>query len=102
MYSLQIRHRGHGQIPRFCMQAKSTLLNAYNVNTNLRDAQTDDLLLWVIGHIRKESREYTADDLVSKEDENALLICLHKVRSAENQQPECLNKFLFAVHDCCL
>ena len=97
-----MKHRGHGQAPRLRTHAKSTLSHIHSVNTNSRHMQTVDLLLRVISHICKESGEYTADNLVSKADKNALLVCLHKVRGAEDQQPKCLNKLPFAVCDCCL
>jgi len=42
------------------------------------------------------------DNLVSKADENAMLVCFHKVRSADDQQPECLDEFSFAVCDSCI
>ena len=56
-----------------------------DINTDLRHVRADDLLLWVISHVCEESGEYTADNLISEADENALLICLDEARSTENQ-----------------
>ena len=68
----------------------------------MRRVWIDDLLLWIVGHICKESREHTADDLISKTDQDTKLVRLYEIRGAEDQQPECLDEFTFAVGNHCL
>ena len=72
------------------------------INTNVGCTKTNSLLFRVVSHICKETREHTADDLVSKANEDAMLVCLHKVRGTDDQQPECLNEFTFAMCNSCI
>ena len=42
------------------------------------------------------------DDLISKANQDAKLICLYEIQGTEDQQPECLDEFSFAVGNRCI